>query len=81
MIDLDDLSKEELIALIEAMNSKEGEKPYHPDSLMAMALASPKEARAISWRSLHPLAKLFLFLFLMLAILGIGFILFVAFST
>ena len=81
MMDLDDLSKEELIALVKAMNSNEGEKPYHPDSLMAMALASPKEARAISWRSLHPLAKLFLFVFITIAILGISFILFVAFST
>jgi len=70
MLDLEEMSKEELITLIKAMNSEEDNKQYHPDSMMAMAMASPKEARAISWRMMHPLAKFTLFgiisLFIML---------------
>jgi len=49
---LEDLTKEELILLLKQFHDKsdETEKPYHPDSLMALSLASPKEARAISVR-------------------------------
>ena len=54
MIDLENMTKEELIALLKAMSGDEDEKPYHPDSMIAMAMASPKEARAISWRMVHP---------------------------
>lgn len=52
MENLEDLSKEQLILLLKQFDEKteDDKKPYHPDSLMALSLASPKEARAISVR-------------------------------
>jgi len=67
MIDLDKLTKEELIALIGAMNDKGSDKgddkAYDPDSLIAMALADPKESRAIAWRRQHPASRAFIVVF------------------
>jgi len=65
-MDIEDLSKDELIALLKQFHEKtdETEKPYHPDSLMALSLASPEEARAISMRMMPLASKI---------ALGIGF--------
>lgn len=60
-IDLEKMSKEDLIILLKQLHSNDDEKPYHPDSMMAMALASPKEARRIAWRTVHPFAKFMMF--------------------
>jgi hypothetical protein len=51
-MELEDLSKDQLIILIKSFHeaADEDQKPYHPDSLMALSLASPEEARRISMR-------------------------------
>jgi len=81
MIDLEELSKEELLELIKAMNVKDGEKPYHEDSIIAMAMADPKEARAISWRIKHPASRILICVFLSVFFLAFCFILFVVLSS
>ena len=64
-VDPEKMSKEELVSLLKTLHEEEGVKAYHPDSMLAMALASPKEARGIAWRMMHPIAKFIL-------IFGIG---------
>ena len=44
-IDPENMSKEELVSLLKTLHEEEGAKAYHPDSMLAMALASPKEAQ------------------------------------
>lgn len=59
--ELEKMNKEELIALLKQLHAEEGEKSYHPDSMLAMAMASPQEARKIAWKAVHPFAKFMMF--------------------
>ena len=60
-VDPEKMSKQELVYLLKTYHQEEGERPYHPDSMLAMALAEPKEARKIAWRMMHPFAKFTIF--------------------
>ena len=43
-VDPEKMSNEELVSLLKTFHQEEGERPYHPNSMLAMALAEPKEA-------------------------------------
>jgi len=60
-IDLERMSKDELILLMKQLHDQDAERLYHPDSMMAMAMASPKETRKIAWRAVHPVSKFMMF--------------------
>lgn len=70
-LELEKMTREELISLLKQLHAEDGENSYHPDSMMAMALASPEEARKIAWKSVHPLTK-----FMMFCVFGLFFCIF-----
>jgi len=77
MSELDKLSKEELLELLKEVHKANPDQPYHPDSLMAMAVADPVEARRIA-RAMQP-ASVKVIKFIMIMIFG-GLFLFIIFA-
>lgn len=76
--DLNNLSKEELVELLKNSQGKAGdakkadsnEKPYDPNSLMAMMKASPKEAKAIRREMMSPANNVGLYFLVGIVLLG-----------
>jgi len=62
MSELDNLSKEELLKLLKKAHEADPDQPYHPDSLMAMAVADPVEARRIAKAMQPPFVKVVKFI-------------------
>ena len=64
MSDLDNLSREQLLELLKEVHKSDPDQPYHPDSLMAMAVADPVEARRIAKAMQPPAVKVIKFIVL-----------------
>ena len=64
MSDLNKLSREELLDLLKDVHDANPDQPYHPDSLMAMAVADPVEARRIAKAMQPPAVKVIKFIVL-----------------
>ena len=64
MTDLDKLSEEELLELLRKVRKDNPEEPYHPHSMMALAVASPEEARRITRERQTTFQKVFTFVIL-----------------
>ena len=83
---LENLSKEELLELLKKSQGKtaegektdDNEKPYDPKSVMAMMMASPKEAKAIRREMLSPANNAGLYILIGIFLLGGLFVLIAA---